>query len=154
MSQSASSSDSLLQLLTFQLGLLDQLIEIGHAQIGAIENGRMSELFSLLSEKQPLIAELGDTSQRIRDLNRDGMSSASENDASIQQCRRLKEQAQQHFNRLFELEKKSEILLTKSRDQIARRLEESSHSMTAISAYQSGSAFQSQGGQLDLSSGG
>ncbi len=154
MIQPVHESENLLDLLTSQVALLDKLIELGQIQILAIENGRMSELLSLLSDKQPLLGDLGDAAQRIRNLIGNPQSTAPDNDADAKRCRQLKDQAKQRFELLFDLEQKSETLLCTSRDQIAKRLEASSHSMTAISAYQSGSAVQTQGGRLDLSSDG
>jgi hypothetical protein len=154
MLQTEHGSDSLLELLTLQVGLLDQLIEMGQAQMSAIENGRMSELLSLLSDKQPFLVDLADAAQRLRHLNASRTPTAVRSDCYYQRCRQLKEQAKQQFDTLFELEQNAESLLSKSRDQIARRLEESSHSMTAIPAYQRESAMHSQGGRLDLSSDG
>jgi len=145
-------SDNLADLLHSQVDLLDRLIEIGQVQIQAIENERMSELLSLLSDKQPLLNELGDTAERIRNLNDNSSANCGDDDLYIQRCRLLKDDATQRFEQLFDLERESETLLCKSRDQISQRLEASSHSMTAISAYQSGSVIQSQGGRLDLSS--
>ncbi len=153
MIQPPHGSENLWELLNTQIGLLDQLIEMGQVQINAIENGRMSELLSLLSDKQPLLADLGDSAERIRNLTGNSSSTACD-DADVQRCRQLKDQAKQRFELLFDLEQKSETLLCTSRDQIAKRLEASSHSMTAISAYQNGSAMQSPGGCLDLSSDG
>jgi flagellar biosynthesis/type III secretory pathway chaperone len=151
---SANPSENLLDLLSSQVGLLDQLLEIGKLQMHAIENGRMSELLSLLSDKQPLLADLGDMAYRIRNLPSHPLPASSDDDAGVQRCRELKAQAKEQFEQLFELEQKAEVLLSNSRDQIAKRLEASSHSMTAISAYQSGSTINTQGGRLDLSSDG
>lgn len=153
MIQPTYGSDNLPELLKWQFDLLGQLIEIGQTQIEAIEDGRMSELLALLSDKQPLVADLGNVANRIRNLN-DNPSQSVINDTHVQRCRQLKDQTKQRFVLLFELEQKSETLLCTSRDQIAKRLEASLHSMTAISAYQSGSAVQTQGGRLDLSSDG
>lgn len=145
-------SDNLLDLLTSQIDLLDRLIEIGQIQIQAIENERMSELLSLLSDKQPLVNDLGDTARRIHSLHDNPSDNSVDDAVHVQQCRLMKDNAAQRFELLFDLEQKSEALLCKSRDQISQRLEASSHSMTAISAYQSGSAPQTPGGRLDLSS--
>lgn len=154
MIQSVHGSDNLPDLLNSQVALLDQLIEMGQDQIHAIENGRMSELLSLLSDKQPLLADLGDAAQRIRNLIGISPADTPSDDPDAKRCRQLKDQAQQRFELLFDLEQKSETLLCISRDQIAQRLEASSHSMTAISAYRSDSATKTQGGHLDLSSDG
>ncbi|HBJ34456.1 MAG TPA: hypothetical protein DDZ51_06765 [Planctomycetaceae bacterium] len=154
MIQPANTNENLLDLLQLQVGLLDQLLEIGQVQLHAIENGRMSELLSLLSDKQPLLADLGDTADRIRHLTSNPPATTGDDDAYLQRCRQFKEIAKGQFETLFELEQKSESMLSTSRDEIAQRLEASSHSMTAISAYQRGSATQTQGARLDLSSGG
>jgi len=153
MIQQSFGGESLLEILSSQIGLLDQLIEIGQVQIQAIEHGRMSELLSLLSDKQPLLGDLGDVARRIRDLTADHSISVQD-EGYAQRCRQLKASARGRFEQLFELEQRSEALLCTSRDQIAKRLEASSHSMTAISAYQSGYTAETQGGRLDLSSDG
>lgn len=154
MIQPLNGNANLLELLKLQIGLLDQLIELGHGQIQAIESERMSELLALLSDKQPLLSDLGEMAQRIRNLNDDPDSIVIDDELYAQRCRQLKGYAQQRFEFLFDLEQKSESLLCTSRDQIAKRLEASSHSMTAISAYQNDFSERTQGGRLDLSSDG
>lgn len=154
MIQQSLGDESLLEILSSQIGLLDQLIEIGKVQIQAIEHGRMSELLSLLSDKQPLLADLGDVAHRIRKLTANQSTASQDDDGDVQTCRQLKANAKDRFEQLFELEQRSEALLCTSRDQIAKRLEVSSHSMTAISAYQGDATRQTQGGRLDLSSDG
>lgn len=154
MIQQSLGDESLLEILSSQIVMLDRLIEIGQVQMQAIEHGRMSELLSLLSDKQPLLADLGEVANRIRKLAANPSTAPPDADGDVQSCRRLKADAKDRFAQLFELEQRSEALLCTSRDQIAKRLEASSHSMTAISAYQSGSAGQTHGGRLDLSSDG
>jgi len=154
MIQQSLGDQALPEILSSQIGLLDQLIEIGQVQIQAIEHGRMSELLSLLSDKQPLLTDLGDVAHRIRKLNARQSTALHEDDVCVQMCRQLKADAKNRFELLFELEQRSEALLCTNRDQIAKRLEASSHSMTAISAYQGGATGQTQGGRLDLSSDG
>jgi flagellar biosynthesis/type III secretory pathway chaperone len=152
MIQPLHGSENLPELLKLQIGLLDQLIELGLGQIQAIENERMSELLALLSDKQPLLSDLSEMAQRIRNLNDDPDSIPIDDELYAQRCRQLKGYAKQRFELLFDLEQKSESLLCTSRDQIAKRLEASSHSMTAISAYQNDFSERTQGARLDLSS--
>ncbi len=154
MIQQSLGEQSLLGILSSQIGVLNRLIEIGQVQMRAIEHGRMSELLSLLSDKQPLLADLGDLADRIRRLAANPSTASPDDDVDVHTCRQLKADAKDRFEQLFELERRSEALLRTSRDQIARRLEASSHSMAAISAYQGGSTKQTQGGRLDLSSDG
>lgn len=154
MIQQSLNGEGLRETLTSQIELLDRLIELGNVQIEAIENSRMSELLSLLSDKQPLLVELGEVAEKIRGFNADPFSRVHEDDAHRESCRKLKEEARTRFESLFQLEQKAEAMLSVSRDQIAKRLEASSNSMAAISAYQGGSAAHTQGGRLDLSSDG
>jgi len=154
MIDSTHRCETLFELLQWQVSLLDRLIEIGERQLQTIQGERMSELLSLLSEKQPLLTQLGEAANQIRSFreqpishqgNRVGHESAS-------RCRQLKEEAQKRFELLFELEHQCESRLCVSRDQIAERLAASSHCMTAIDAYQKATASPAQGARLDLAS--
>lgn len=150
----ANRSATLLELLQWQVSLLDRLIEVGERQFQIIQEERMSELLSLLSEKQPLLTQLGDTANQIRSLNEQPLAYQGDGNAdqSAILCRQLKDVAQRRFEHLFELEQKCESRLCVSRDQIAERLAMSSHSMTAIDAYQKATALPDKGPRLDLAS--
>jgi len=146
------ANHSLLPILQHQIGLLDQLISLGHQQLQAIELGRMSELLSLLSEKQPLLTHLSDTAHQLRLCGDHAAENSTMPPGDRVACREHKALAAERFDELFALEKQCETALCSSRDQIARRLEASAHSMNAATAYQGDQLRGTQGGRLDLSS--
>lgn len=152
MNHARPAQDDLAEMLATQVDLLDQLLAIGHTQLQAIEQGRMSELLALLSDKQPLLADLNDVAHRLRKAYDSLQPGTTDSGVDLQRLGGLKNQVQQRFESLMELEGKSEAMLCGTRDEIAKRLESSAHSMTAISAYQRAASLPSQGTSLDLSS--
>jgi len=146
------ANHSLLPLLQTQVALLDDLISLGNQQLQAIELGRMSELLSLLAEKQPLLTQLSDTANQLRYCGDPSAANSTMLPEDREVCRKQKAVASERFDELLTLEKQCESALCSSRDQIARRLEASAHSMNAATAYQGNQLQVSQGGRLDLSS--
>jgi flagellar biosynthesis/type III secretory pathway chaperone len=139
-------------LLDAQADLLDALIKLGNEQVDAIENGRMNELLSLLARKQPHLDELASTARRLQPFQTHLQPADALPTVQRSVCQEKHARATALFDELFALEARCEQLLSKSRDQIARRLEQTVHSMDVADAYRRESAPSSPGGRLDLSS--
>ncbi len=141
-------------LLDTQAELLAALIDLGQQQIAAIEHGRMNELLSVLGRKQGFLDGLAANALRLRPLHDQLQSSAAFTEPQRSTCREKHALATSRFEELFELEKRCEQLLSESREQIAKRLQHTVHSMNVADAYRRESIPDTQGGRLDLSSSG
>lgn len=124
------------ELLCEQTELLAQLIESGHQQQQAIEANRMSELVAILAQKQPRLERLGAICQQLQGQRQQTEHTWFWPDPDRrQQCRMMRDQASQSFERLIELEQTCELALSQSRDQIQQRLHQVESGRHAASAY-------------------
>lgn len=133
--------------------LLDRLLTISRLQITAIEQGQMSELMRLLSEKQkPLnqLIELGDQF---------GVASSDDSEERHwvshdirEQCRKQQDDCEKMNLELLAMEAECESKLTQSRDELRQRLGRVDSGWQAVSGYADHAAPVTSGGSLDLSS--
>ncbi len=145
----------LLEQLSRQLRLLDDLLALGNQQSAAIAQGRMSELMALLAEKQPLLAQLSENAGTLRELSDQLVREHAADDPYRVRCRQQKQLVDQAYAQLLEQEQHAEQQLTTSRDQVAERLAASTGSLQAATAYQRMApqpGDSGAGGRLDLSS--
>lgn len=152
MSDDTHLGELLPDLLDAQAQLLACLIDLGHQQVEAIQNGRMNELLSILSRKQQFLDALAANALRLGPISNQlelGDALTPPQRAGSREKHAL---ATARFDELFELEKHCEQLLCDSRTQIAGRLEQTVHSMNVAKAYRRESLPPTQGGRLDLSS--
>ena len=133
--------------------ILDQLLKISQLQMTAIEQGQMSELMRLLSEKQkPLnqLIELGDQFG-VACANDPKERHWASNDIR-EKCRKQQDDCEKMNLELLAIEAECESKLGQSRDELRKRLERVDSGWQAISGYADHATHATCGGALDLSS--
>ncbi len=139
-------------LLRHQAETLAELIAIGEQQQAAIDSGRMTELISILSAKQPVLEQLEQTRQKLHQARIDvKIASFWPDEAFRQRCQTLRDAATEGFQTLLRIEGECERSMGQARDAIRDRLQALEGGQAAASAYQSHSITPPTS-QLDLSS--
>ena len=133
--------------------ILDQLLSISRLQMTAIEQGQMSELMRLLSEKQKPLNKLIKLGDQL------GVASADDSDERLwdsndirEQCRKQQDDCEKMNLELLAIEAECESKLSKNRDELRQRLERVDSGWQAVSGYADQAAPATSGGSLDLSS--
>ena len=133
--------------------ILDQLLSISRLQMKAIEQGQMSELMRLLSEKQKPLNKLIKLGDQL------GVASADDSDERLwdsndirEQCRKQQDDCEKLNLELLAIEAECESKLSQNRDELRQRLERVDSGWQAVSGYADHEAHATSGGSLDLSS--
>lgn len=130
--------------------LLQELSQLADRQAVAIEQGRMSELLSILRQKQPPLETLDRLSlelrQRCAPPQAVRWSSAAERDA----CRAKNEACQRLHETLLLREAECEAKLQASRQRVEEQLTRSEGAKRAAGSYNASRPSPTTGGQLDL----
>ena len=133
--------------------ILDQLLSISRLQMKAIEQGQMSELMRLLSEKQKPLNKLIKLGDQL------GVASADDSDERLwdsndirEQCRKQQDDCEKLNLELLAIEAECESKLSQNRDELRQRLERVDSGWQAVSGYADHSTQATTGGSLDLSS--
>ena len=143
----------LYELMSDRWSTLSQLLEMSNLQMEAINDGRMSDLMRILSNKQQPLSRLADIAERIR--------SAAEDDPKVRQwetpdhrdrCRQLQEECEQLHLDLLAIEAQCESVLQESRTSIQSQLEQIDTAHRAANSYAKSQVSSQTGGSLDLSS--
>lgn len=147
--------DRLAELVQEQLDVLLQLQRMGQQQQEMIVQGRVSELLSLLAEKQQLLQRLTEVQQSLRPASQQPPDARRWSSAQRkQQCQAISAQCDALLAEILETEAASEASLVESRDALAVRLQQSTGALHAARTYQGAlSDLGRPASRLDLSSG-
>ncbi|TWU26683.1 FlgN protein [Novipirellula galeiformis] len=131
-----------------------QLVELGQAQLQAVQAGHMNELMQLLSRKQQPLATLGELSKQLHAAIGDDPESRQWASTALRtECRKQHEQTEQLLLQLMQVERECELSLSKSRDSIGEQIRRSDGAKQANLHYaKSAQPAATCGGSLDLSS--
>lgn len=149
---------TLSSLIDERKSILAQLLEMSGRQIEAITAGRMTELMTLLAEKQPPLQRLGDISKRLRQASGDDPSARSwESSQARENCRIAQEQCEKMHFELLAIEAQCETALTESREAVQVKLSQLDSAHQAANRYASNevsvnNGASASGARLDLSS--
>lgn len=130
---------------------LNQLLEIASRQLDAIHGCRMSELMSLLSDKQVPLTRLLEISEQLRRAA-DEPTSLRHWDSQSQRedCRRRQEECQQLHLDLLAIEAECESALQQSRVSLQQRIERIDSAKSAATEYGRQQQVATSGARLDL----
>ena len=146
-------SRELTQLIDQRFDTLQRLIELGRRQTEAIDAGHMTELMRLLSAKQPLLQQLSQVAESLRQAASDDPKTRQWDDPEDRnRCRRRQDECDRLHLELLAIEAECETKLTESRDSIQKQLQRVDAGRQATAGYASAPAGHSSGGRLDLSS--
>ncbi|MAI71270.1 MAG: hypothetical protein CMM01_10185 [Rhodopirellula sp.] len=133
--------------------ILDQLLSISRLQMTAIQQGQMSELMRLLSEKQKPLNQLIELGDQFGAANADdSVERHWDSDAIREQCRKQQDDCEKMNLELLAIEAECESKLSQNRDELRQRLERVDSGWQAVSGYADQAAYATSGGSLDLSS--
>ena len=133
--------------------ILDQLLSISRLQMTAIEQGQMSKLMRLLSEKQKPLNQLVELSDQFGAANTDDSEKRHWDSEDIRdQCRKKQEECEKMNLELLAIEAECESKLSQNRNELRQRLERVDSGWQAVSGYADHAAYATSGGSLDLSS--
>lgn len=133
--------------------ILDHLLSISRLQMMAIEQGQMSELMRLLSEKQKPLNQLVELGGLLDVANADDPEQRCWDSNDIrEQCRKQQEECEKMNLELLAIEAECESKLCQNREDLRRRLERVDAGWQAVSGYADHAANTTSGGSLDLSS--
>ncbi|WP_442507534.1 hypothetical protein SH528x_006463 [Novipirellula sp. SH528] len=131
-----------------------ELVELGRAQLDAVQSGRMNELMQLLSQKQQPLSTLGELSKRLHTAIGDDPETRRWASSEMRgECRVQHEQTETMLLDLMQIESECEQQLTKNRSAIEDQIRRSDGAKQANLSYaKSTQAEATCGGSLDLSS--
>ncbi len=133
--------------------ILDRLLSISRLQMTAIEQGQMSELMRLLSEKQKPLNQLIELSDQLRVASVENAEERLWVSSDIrEECRKQQDDCEKMNLELLAIEAESESKLSQSRDDLHQRLERVDSGWQAVSGYADHASHVTSGGSLDLSS--
>ncbi|MDB4749332.1 flagellar protein FlgN [Rubripirellula sp.] len=133
--------------------ILDRLLSISRLQLSAIEQGQMSELMRVLSEKQQPLNQLIELGDQLGVANADKSQERHwESDDVRQRCKKQQEECEEMNLELLAIEAECEAKLSRNRDELRQRLERVDSGWQAVSRYADHSTQATTGGSLDLSS--
>ena len=133
--------------------ILNRLLGISRLQIIAIEQGQMTDLMRLLSEKQLPLNQLIELGDQLGAANRDSSEDRHwESDDVRWRCRKQQEECEKMNLELLAIEAECEAKLSRNREELRLRLERVDSGWQAVSGYADHSTQATTGGSLDLSS--
>jgi len=133
--------------------ILNRLLGISRLQMAAIEQGQMSDLMRLLSEKQKPLNQLIELGGQIGAANADHSRERHwDSDEARQRCREQQDECEKMNLELLAIEAECEAKLSHNRDELRQRLERVDSGWQAVSGYADQTAKSTIGGSLDLSS--
>lgn len=147
--------DRLATLVDAQLEVLLQLQQMGRQQQEMIVQGRVSELLSLLAQKQQLLQRLTEVQQTLRPARQQPPEDRRWSSPQRREdCRRVSARCDALLAEILEAEAASEASLSDSRDALAVRLQQSTGALHAARAYHGSQNDAARPvSRLDLSSG-
>lgn len=141
------------ELVSQRHAVLTELLDISNRQVDAITGARMTELMSLLAEKQAPLLVLNELSATLRQCSGDNADKRVwESGEARRACRRENETCERMLVKLLAMEAECETLLARSRETLQQQLGRAEGARQAISGYSKTDAKPTVGGQLDLSS--
>lgn len=133
--------------------ILNRLLSIGRLQMTAIEQGQMSELMRLLSEKQKPLNQLIELGDQLGVAKADDSKERHwDSDEIREQCRKQQDDCEKLNLELLAIEAECESKLSQNRDELRQRLERVDSGWQAVSGYADHSTRATSGSSLDLSS--
>jgi len=133
--------------------ILDQLLSISRLQMTAIEQGQMSELMRLLSEKQKPLNKLIELGDQLGVASADDSEDRHWDSNDIrEQCRIQQDDCEKMNLELLAIEAECESKLSQNRNELRERLERVDSGWQAVSGYAEQASHATSGGSLDLSS--
>ena len=147
--------DRLATLVDAQLEVLLQLQQMGQQQQEMIVQGRVSELLSLLAQKQQLLQRLTEVQQALRPARQQPPEDRRwSSQQRREDCRRVSAQCDTLLAEILQAEAASEASLSDSRDALAVRLQQSAGALHAARTYHGSQNDAARpASRLDLSSG-
>jgi flagellar biosynthesis/type III secretory pathway chaperone len=153
-------SKTLADLISKRHATLVELLDLSKDQVAAIKTGRMSDLMTILSDKQRPIQTLSQITESLRPALADNADARHWTDPSQRvRCREQQSQCETMHAKLLEIEAACEALLEENRADMTQRLERLSSGIDATTGYSQAQSFSTQstmpvntGSQLDLSS--
>ncbi|WP_372716402.1 hypothetical protein [Novipirellula sp.] len=148
------NSDELTSLVQQRHAAALALVELGHAQLAAVQAGRMNELMQLLSQKQQPLSTLSELSKRLHAAIGDDPETRQWASGEMRsECQAQHEATETMLLDLMKIESDCEQQLTKNRGAIEEQIRRSDGAKQANRSYaQSTQAAATCGGSLDLSS--
>ena len=141
------------ELVDQRLEILESLLRQSVQQAEAIAAGRMSELMSLLAQKQTPLRQLGAVSQTLREAENDDPDQRQWTSPQARdECRSKHRRCESLLGELLRLEAECEAKLAHSRDEIEEKLSRSEGARQAASSYTATISDAPTGARLDLSS--
>ena len=133
--------------------ILNRLLGISRLQMAAIEQGQMSDLMRLLSEKQQPLNQLIELGDQIGAVNADHSRERHwDSDDVRERCREKQNECEKMNLELLAIEAECEAKLSHNRDELRQRLERVDSGWQAVSGYADHAVKSTTGGSLDLSS--
>ena len=133
--------------------ILNRLLGISHLQMAAIEQGKMSVLMRLLSEKQQPLNQLVELGDQLGVVNADHSQERHwDSDDARERCREKQNECEKMNLEILAIEAECETKLSHSRDELRQRLERVDSGWQAVAGYADHSVKSTAGGSLDLSS--
>jgi len=131
-------TDQLVALIRHKHEVLTHLVTVAGRQFDLIGSGDWTGLMKALSVKSRLLDVLRRTEQRLDPYRGQSPDERAWPSAALRdECRRLANECGELLARVVHLEKESESLLTRRRDEAARRLQGMHTSAVARAAYSS-----------------
>ncbi|GAA5508082.1 hypothetical protein [Novipirellula caenicola] len=148
------NSDELSSLVQQRHAAALELVELGHAQLAAVQSGRMNELMQLLSQKQKPLGVLSELSKRLHTAIGDDPETRQWASREMRsECRAQHEATETMLMELMKIESDCEQQLTKNRGEIEEQIRRSDGAKQANRSYaQSAQSMSTRGSSLDLSS--
>ena len=145
--------ERLVQLVRQRKSVLSDLLDLSRRQVVAAELGRMSELMSLLAEKQPLLTQLRDDSASLAEAKSDDPDSRVwDRPEQRTACQREHQECEDMLKVLMQMEADCEQMLAASRQSLQEKLEQTQTAQQAVTGYAGADQQSTSGGRLDLSS--
>lgn len=145
----------LARLIDEKLEIVSAVLTIAREQEAVIADQRLAELMPLLAKKQVALERLSAVQKALEPFASDDPEQRVwPNEQARQRCREQEQQCDQTLRQILELDARCESELTKSRDALTERLQQTTGSHQAARAYQDSQASGgSRGGRLDLTAG-
>jgi hypothetical protein len=140
------------ELIDLRWSTLSALLEFGRRQSEAIQQGRMSDLMRILSDKQVPLNQLSAIADSLRAAADDDPSQRLWASESMREsCRNKQEQCDQMHTELLAIEAACETTLQENRSSIQHDIDQLNASHQAAKHYSPQPSVATSGSQLDLS---
>ncbi len=140
------------ELIAQRWSTLHELLDLGRRQSEAINEGRMSDLMRILSDKQAPLNRLSEIADSLRAAtNDDPLQRPWPNQSMRQACRDQQEQCDQLHTELLAIEAACEAALQENRQSIQRNIDQLNASHQAAKHYSPQPTVATSGNRLDIS---